>query len=320
MTEEAKTEEAKTEEPKSAGRVGIVLVNYNGGKFMPDCLASLANLDYSDAYIVVVDNASTDGSADEAEALYPNIAVVRHTANLGITGGNNAGMDWCRANKCEYILLLNNDTVVKPDFLSNLLAQAEPDCLLVPKIYFHDNKTLINNHFGTFDYWRGIHRDWFYGRSDTPASRRIQSTATMANTCALLIPQQVAGRVGPMDDIYFIYSDDTDFITRAVRSGSRIKFVPNAVLYHRESSSSGGTNSPLAVYYTTRNRLYFMRKHQKNPVVLGFFWVYFTLTRLAVAANYLRRGQRLQLRALWNGVSDFLQGEMGCAPSSRFSS
>ena len=307
-----------TEEVESAGRVGIVLVNYNGGKFMPDCLASLAKLDYTDTRIVIVDNASADGSADEAGAQYPNITVMRHADNLGITGGNNAGMDWCRTNRCDWVLLLNNDTVVQPDFLSKLLVHAAPDCLLVPKIYFHDAQTLINNHFGTFDYWCGIHRDLFFGRPDTPASGQVQ-TGTMANTCALLIPRTVAERVGLMDDTYFIYSDDSDFLTRAVRSGSRIKFVPDAVIYHRESSSSGGTNSPLTVYYTTRNRLYFMRKHQKNPVALGFFWVYFMLTRLAVALNYLRLGQRAQLRAMRNGIADFLGGRMGRAPLSRFS-
>ena len=306
-----------TEEVESAGRVGIVLVNYNGGKFMPDCLASLAKLDYTDTRIVIVDNASADGSADEAGAQYPNITVIRHAENLGITGGNNAGMAWCRANKCDWVLLLNNDTVVQPDFLSNLLAQTEPNCLLVPKIYFYDNQTLINNHFGGFDYRRGVHTDWFYGKPDSPASGTVQR-GTMANTCALLIPKVVVDRVGPMDDQYFIYCDDTDFITRAVRGGSRIKFVPDAILFHRESSSSGGTDSPLSIYYTTRNRLYFMRKHQKNPAVLLFFWGYFTLTRVVVGARYLRRGQVSQFRAMRNGIVDFLRGKMGRAPTARF--
>ena len=299
------------------GRVGIVLVNYNGGTFMPECLESLHALDYPDTRIVVVDNASADGSADRAEAQFPGITLIRHADNLGITGGNNAGLAWCRDNRCDWTLLLNNDTVAAPDFLSRLLAEAEPDCLLVPKIYFHDDKTRINNHFGSFDYRRGIHSDRFFGKLDTPASRQVQ-LGTMANTCAILIPQAAADRLGPMDDEYFIYADDSDYLTRAVRSGCRIKFVPDAVVYHKESSSSGGTNSPLTVYYTTRNRLYFMRKHQKNPFTLAFFWTYFALTRLAVGAGYLRRGQPAQLRAMRNGIADFLGGRMGRAPASRY--
>lgn len=297
--------------------VGIVLVNYNGMKFMPECLESLARLDYPQAQIVIVDNASTDGSADWAAAHFPDLALVRHAENLGITGGNNAGIAWCREQGCDWVLLLNNDTIVEPGFLRCLMDHAEPDCLLVPKIYFYDNKALINNHLGAFDYWRGIHQDWFYGKPDSPASREVRM-ATMANTCALLIPQEVLTRVGQMDDAYFIYSDDTDFITRAVRGGCRVKFVPEAILYHRESSSSGGTDSPLSVYYTTRNRLYFMRKHQKNRAILGFFWAYFGLTRIVVAARYLVRGQHTQLRALRNAIADFSAGKMGRVPPARF--
>lgn len=295
--------------------VGIVLVNYNGMNFMPDCLESLSKIDYPSAKIVVVDNASSDGSPDWTATHYPDVALVRHAENLGITGGNNAGMEWCWENGMDFVLLLNNDTVVAPDFLSRLMAQTEPDCLLVPKIYFYDNQTLINNHLGTFDYWRGIHSDWFYAKPDSDASRKV-CLATMANTCALLFSQEVSARIGPMDDIYFIYWDDTDFLTRAVQNGLRIKFVPDAVLYHRESSSSGGTNSPLSVYYTTRNRLYFMVKHQKNRFILAFFLVYFSFTRIVVAATYLLRGQHPQLAALKDAIIDFCRGRTGQAQRS----
>lgn len=77
-------------------RVGIVLVNYNGQKFMPDCLESLAKIDYALAQVIVVDNASTDGSADWTQTHYPSVTLIRHTHNQGITGGNNAGIEWCK--------------------------------------------------------------------------------------------------------------------------------------------------------------------------------------------------------------------------------
>jgi len=297
--------------------VGIVLVNYNGLKFMSDCLESLARIDYPAARIVVVDNASTDGSVEWVAAHYPNIVLLPQGTNRGITGGNNAGIQWCLENACDHVLLLNNDTVVELDFLSRLMAHAEPDCMLVPKIYFHDNKALINNHLGGYDYRRGLHRDWFYGKVDSSASRKVQYAA-MANTCALLLPAETFQKTGMMDETFFMYSDDTDFITRAVRQGTRIKFVPDAVLYHRESSSSGGTGSPLSVYYTNRNRLYFMFKHQKNRAALLFFIVYFGVTRVLVALHYLLRGKRVQLFALIHAVADFCQGHMGYASPARF--
>lgn len=298
-------------------RVGIVLVNYNGQKFMPDCLESLAKIDYALAQVIVVDNASTDGSADWTQTHYPSVTLIRHTHNQGITGGNNAGIEWCKKNNCDYVLLLNNDTVVEPDFLNQLLLQMEPDCLLVPKIYFYDNKSLINNHVGGFDYWRGRHLDWFYEKTDSAQSRKIHF-AQMASTCALLIPISTFGAIGIMDEAYFMYSDDTDFLTRAVRSGIRIKFVPDAVLYHRESSSSGGPNSPLSIYYTNRNRLYFMFKHQHNMLALAFFFIYFGVTRVLTALRYLMNGEAIQLVALKNAISDFQRHKMGYASPKRF--
>lgn len=301
------------------GRVGIVLVNYNGQKFMPSCLDSLAKNDYTAAQVVVVDNASTDGSADWTASAFPSVTLLRLAFNTGITGGNNAGIEWCLENGYDYVLLLNNDTVVEPDFLSRLMENIIPGHMLVPKIYFYDDQRRINNHFGDFSYWRMIHRDWFFGKSDSAASCRLQ-VAPMANTCALLIPRAILEKVGRMDDRLFIYWDDTDFITRAVRAKAKILFVPSAVIYHKESSSSGGSNSPLVVYYTTRNRLYFTFKHQKNILALVFFIIYFSLTRFAVSAKYLMRGEQAQLVALRNALKDFIWGHMGKAPPDRFQS
>ena len=236
--------------------------------------------------------------------------------NRGFTGGCNAGMEWCLAAGCDYVLLLNNDTAAEPDFLSRLMDHADPNCLVVPKIYFYDDRTLINSHVGRYDYWRGLHQDWFYRKPDSPASRQAQF-AQMANGCALLIPKEILQRVGMLDEQFFMYAEDVDFITRAVRAGAKILFVPDAVIYHRESSSSGGADSPLSVYYNNRNRPRLLFKHQKNPLARSFFVLYFSATRMATSLRYLRRGQRAQLSALWRGVADALRGRMGIAPQQR---
>lgn len=290
--------------------VGIVLVNFNGGKFLPECLQTLEASDYPNRRIVLVDNGSSDGSREWVQQNYPQVVVLAMNANLGFTGGCNAGIAWCRENYCQYVLLLNNDTAAAPDFLSLLMEHAAPDRLLAPKIYFYDQRDRINNHLGYFDLWRGIHKDLFYGNQDTEASRRVQNV-TMANGCALLIPIAAIAKIGLLDDIFFMYAEDVDFILRAVRAGMQVIFVPQAVIFHRESASSGGAGSPLAVYYTTRNRLYLMFKHQPRRFILAFFLVYFSLTRLLVVANYLRRGQKAHLKALLYAITDYCRGRMG---------
>lgn len=293
-------------------KVGIVLVNYNGAKFLPDCLESLARCDYSDRLVVLVDNASTDGSADWTAAHFPAVLLVRQTHNGGFAQATNVGIQACLAHGCEFVLLLNNDTTVAPDFLTQLMKQAAPNRLLAPKIYFAEAPEIINNHFGTYDLWRGIHRDWYRGKPDTPDSLRAQRGG-MANGCALLVPKGIIERVGLLDEIFFMYAEDIDYILRAKESGAEVWLVPESVIYHKESASSGGSGSPLVVYYTTRNRLFLMGRHQKSWLARAFFLVYFALTRLPVLLRYLRQGKHAQIQALLNGIFDYRHGRMGRA-------
>lgn len=299
-------------------RVGIVLVNYNGLKFMPECLETLTKIDYPEYRIVVVDNASTDGSAEWLAQNYPELTLLKLCSNKGITGGNNAGINWCLENDCEYVLFLNNDTAVEPDFLNHLVASAGPLTLTTPKIYFYDDKTLINSHVGSFNYKRGVMVELFYRRRDTEASRQVQPVK-MANTCALLVHRGIVKEIGGMDDAYFMYYDDTDYITRINKTGATILFVPNAVIYHKESSSSGGVRSPLSIYYCNRNRLYFMAKHQTNPLLLFAFYIYYCLNKIVWSLLELLRGERHTIRAMLRGVEDYLKGKTGYASPERFS-
>ncbi|MBV9791509.1 MAG: glycosyltransferase family 2 protein [Chloroflexi bacterium] len=303
---------------RSDQRVGIVLVNYNGMRFMPDCLASLQQMGEPQAKIVVVDNASTDGSAAWVAEHYPSVALIQLPTNGGVTGGNNAGIEWCLANGCDYILLLNNDTVVEPDFLQHLLLHTDARTMTVPRVYFYDNRQLLNSHIGHFDFWRGVNVQYLYGKPESASSRQMQQV-TMASTCAMLIPKAIIDEVGIMDDAYFLYYDDTDFIARAVKHGAVIKYIPEAVIYHRESSSSGGwAISPLSMYYNTRNRLYFMFKHQQQKLILIFFLVYFFLGRIVTLARHIVRGETRIATALCKGIADFFKGNMGRAPAQRF--
>ncbi|HEY3351748.1 MAG TPA: glycosyltransferase family 2 protein [Polyangia bacterium] len=297
-------------------RVGIVLVNYNGMVFMPDCLASLARIDYPEARVVVIDNASRDGSPAWVREHHPEVALVELDRNTGITGGNNAGITWCREHDCDAILFLNNDTVVEPDFLSRLMAHAASDAMLVPRIYYHERRDLLNNHFGDFNYWRGTHVDRFFNRPGSAAPTTVQ-TGTMANTCALLCPRNLIERVGMMDDAIFLYYDDVDFITRAVALGATVKLVPDAVIYHRESSTSGGYGGPLTMYYATRNRLYFMFKHQKNPVMLAAFLAFFGATRVPLICRFILSRRPDLAQAMSRGIMDYVAGRMGAAPPGR---
>ncbi len=304
---------------KLGGRVGIVLVNYNGMRFMPACLETLERIDYLDYRIVVVDNASHDGSADWLAENYPDITLIRLAENTGVVGGNNTGMKWCLANDCDYVLLLNNDTEVEPEFLSRLMNHADPQTLLVPKIFYYDNRNILNSHFGRFDFWRGLNVEMFFDSPESELSEQL-CIGTMSNTCAMLLPRTVLDKIGLMDENYFMYFDDNDLIHRAVLAGTNVKFIPDSVIYHKESSSSGGQRiSPFTLYYLTRNRLYFMFKFQRNPLALAYFLVYFMAGRSIKAVKYLVKGDRKLLKASINAVIDFVLRKKGAAPAERYS-
>ena len=298
--------------------VGIVLVNFNGGKFMRECLETLGDNDYGRFRIVIVDNFSTDGSREFVAGLDDSVEKLLLDSNTGITGGNSAGMGRCLELGCQEILLLNNDTILRSDFVTRLVEAREPNRLLVPRIYFSDNPALINTNFGDFDFLRGRSTQRFYGQPDSDASSK-SCLGTMASTCALMFSADLVRKIGFMDDAYFIYFDDTDFVARAVKAGYFVKYVPDAKLWHKESSSSGGQPlGPLPLYYQTRNRLYFMAKHRRSRLGLGLFWIYFLLTRFVRTIQWRKSGDRASLAASRAAISDYRARRMGFAMPDRY--
>ncbi|MDD5617690.1 MAG: glycosyltransferase family 2 protein [Candidatus Omnitrophica bacterium] len=295
---------------QAKARVGIVIINYNGFSFIKECLGSLAKVDYPQAQIVIVDNGSRDGSIEWVIQDFPKTQVIKLQRNLGFSAANNIGIRWCIENNCEYVLLLNNDTVVEPNFLSQIMDYVEYRSIIVPKIYCYDNKALINSNVGGFDFWRGVTTPWFYRKKDSKRSRQMQLVG-MASACAVLIPRNAFTEVGFLDEKYFLYWEDTDFIVRVLAKGYVVKFVPHAVVYHKEGCSSGGRASPLAVYYNNRNRLYFMSKYKRSKVSWVFFLFYYLLGRIVYTIAYLFSGKMKELKALGLGVFDFCRGRMG---------
>src|SRR5258708_10223212 len=122
-------------------KVSIILLNWNSYDVTEDCLLSLRKLNYQNVEVTLVDNGSTDGSVDEISKNFPELRLVKNDKNLGFTGGNNVGIRDVLDRGTDYILLLDNDTVVAPDFLAELVRVAESDAkigLLNPKIYFFE--------------------------------------------------------------------------------------------------------------------------------------------------------------------------------------
>ena len=294
-----------------APSVGIVTVNYNSAAFIGEFIDSLARVEYPSYRLVVVDAASRDGSADEIARRCAGAHLIRCKENVGIARGNNLGAEFCRQWGFDYILFLNNDTTHEPGFLRVLAEAADARTMTVPRILYAHDRRLISTHAGDFDWNLGLFRHTYHGKLDGPATRHRRELQT-ASFCCLLMPARAFDEAGPLDERFFMYYEETDFLRRALARGYRLLYVPEAVVYHRESASSGGGwMTPFKLYYATRNRLYLVRKNSRSRLRYAFFTLYFWATRLPYAARYAVSGRGALLRAMLLGMLHYYQGRMG---------
>jgi GT2 family glycosyltransferase len=290
-----------------------VLVNYNGGRFLNECLRRLQAAVRPGDEVVVVDNASIDGSVAALLREFPQVAVLRQPRNVGVAAGNNIGVRHALARGHAYVLLLNYDTRPSPDLIDELLAAADSRTLVTANTLVWDDANQSNSHAGGFDWWLGRLREPFLGtsRGEWPTAAR---EVDIADTCCLLVPRLVFETIGFMDEAYFLYYDDTDFVVRARRAGFRCLFQPRATLEHYERGASGPVDdSPVSVYYTSRNRLYFMRKHARSLAPRAVFLAFFACSRALHMGWWLLTGRTMLVRSARRGIADYLRGRMGAA-------
>jgi hypothetical protein len=290
--------------------VAILTVNTNGAAFIGEFGESLAGVTYPSYRLIVVDNASTDDSLDILKRSQPEAEILRNDTNLGFTGACNRGLEHCLDQAFDYVLLLNSDLVMEPAFLDQLVAGADERTMTAPKTYLYHQRGRLDDSVGVFDWTRGVWKQRILGKPPTPDFDRPRPIDS-ANLSCLLVPCGLLREVGLLDDNFFIYYDDTDFVRRARNKGYRLWFVPAAVIYHAKGATIGGPAMPFGLYSLTRNRPYLIRKHVRSRLRLAVFWSYFLSSRLMLLVRYLARGRRDLARAMLLGLIDYWRGRMG---------
>ena len=288
-------------------KIGIVLVNYNGGKYQNDCIKTIYTQDYKNIDVVVVDSASTDGSIEKLEEEYPNVHVIREKENVGVAVGNNIGIKYCIGNGAEYVLLLNNDTELDSSLLQNLEKKASSSTVVVPKIYFYSPDNLIWFGGGDMDWKKasGYHiglREIDNGQYDK------EMDISYSPTCCMLLHKSVFEKIGYIDECTFMYYDDTDLCVRLTEKGISIKYVPDAFMWHKVSSSSGGMQSKIGVYYNNRNQLYFIKKYSSKVKFVDKFLI---VTKGIVKGLIAPLRKRPNEKYILTAYKDFLFNKMG---------
>ncbi len=256
-------------------RVSIIIVNYNGGLLLRDCLGSIAAQSFRDFETIVVDNGSTDESLAAAAGTLDDVCVIALGENSGFARGNNTGIE---ASRGELVVTLNNDATLTPTFLAEIVAAADrlPQAgMLAPKTLISTEPDRIDS-AGLLIYVDGVYRPRGWQERDGPAYEREEEVVFPCASAALY-RRTMLDDVGLFDEEYFLYLEDADLGMRARLRGWRCYYVPRAVAFHLKSSTAG-KHSKVKAYHVERNRIFNLVKHAPLPIIL--------LSPLATAYRY----------------------------------
>ncbi|MEP7263108.1 MAG: glycosyltransferase family 2 protein [Bacteroidota bacterium] len=280
--------------------VSIISINYNAADVTCEMLDSLKKITYPNIEVIIVDNASTE-SATAITVKHNWIKYIKSSVNCGFAGGNNLGFKEATG---KYFLLLNNDTEVNPGFLEPLVEMMEKDASIgavSPKIEFHHTPgTLQFAGFNPINPYTA--RGTAIGSNQKDDGRFDTDSATSrAHGAAMMISRKVVEEVGMMADVFFLYYEEMDYCERIKKSGYSIWYCATSKIYHKESVSTG-KESPMKMYYLTRNRILFQRRNV-NGITLFIsilFIVFFTIPKNTVMLAI--KGKISLLKAFYSGI------------------
>lgn len=240
-------------------KVTVVILNYKVKQAVINCIHSLGDSDYQNMDIIVVDNNSQDGIREEIQQ-FSDIKFIENQQNLGYTGGNNIGIKYALSIGADYIVILNPDTEVAKNTISELVRVMKQRQAGIgsPKILFNDRKTIWFAG-GIFDKDNVIGKHKGVNEEDHGQYDEIEET-DYATGCATMVSSEVFRKTGLLDEKYFMYYEDNDFSLRACQLGFKVIYIPSAIVYH-ENAKSSGLGSPLQDYFITRNRMLYAIKH-----------------------------------------------------------
>jgi GT2 family glycosyltransferase len=295
-----------------ADRFAVVIVNWNGGEQIEQCVKAVTDSDGVDPFIVIVDNGSTDGSDGVLASSIHQGTIIKQDRNIGVAAGFNAGVSWALNHGAAYVLLLNSDAVVSPGCLKEMKAILDriPEAGIVsPRILDVKNRDRIwfdGGFFNILGY--PVHRR--FGWKPNGDCREYQED--FATGCVLLARVDVYRSTGLFDETYFAYSEDVDLCMRATRAGWQIYHVPQALAYHAPSSSVlKNAGKWFRDYYVARNNLLLFRRQRPGIRWAGYLLYYGCVMTFLPAGYFLVTGQLRRVWAMVEGIRDFFRGRFG---------
>jgi GT2 family glycosyltransferase len=286
-------------------KVSVIILSYNAKHDVLDCLKSVHRSKYPNYEIIVVDNASSDGSSEIIRKTYPHVKLVCSKLNLGRTGGYNLGLKYATG---EYILFLDQDTVIEENMIAELIKVISMNSLIGavgPKIYYFNDPKRIWSVGTSVNLLTGkVH---FFGSGQIDKGQFNSIIEVQQCPTAILVRREVISKIrGYDEDIFMVYCD-ADFCLKIWEAGYKVVVSPFAMLWHKvrkplKMSESLGLKSPLMAFLGGRNRIIFMKKHAKKPNFLMFLTVFLPIIIIFYSITSIIERRIDLLISFWKGT------------------
>jgi GT2 family glycosyltransferase len=298
--------------------INLIILNWNGYEDTAELLCSLQKVRSQNFNTLVVDN---DSKGDDAEKLEINfkgfIKILKCQSNLGFAGGNNEGIKKALGENADYILLINNDTTVEPDFLESLLkvfGKNSKTGIVAPQINYYNQPNKIWTEGGRISRLRGS--GFAYSDRFEDDGVKGDKIVNFVSGCCMLIKKEVFETVGLFDDFFFLYVEDADFCYRVGKAGFKIIVSHESKIFHKIGSSTNNNFLNLPLYYTTRNRLYFARKNFRNSYLITILYLLFVM--FLKSFYWFFTGRFDYIVSVSRAFGDFYRGKMGQIDHKKF--
>jgi GT2 family glycosyltransferase len=299
--------EIKYSEPSAV----IIIVNFNNYDDTYECVKSIESINYNNYNIVVVDNASKEDPTARLKIEFPHVSFIRNNTNLGFTGGYNTGLQKAYEFNPKYIFLLNNDTIVSVNILSELVSFMEKNKnigLVGPVNLYYDAKDTVcfaggwlNRNTGIVDF---LHKGDKFSDLDEAVV-----PCNFIEGSALFLRTELVKEIGGFNDLYFLTSEESELCINVADKGHGIAVLATCSVWHKVSRSMG-SESQLATYFIFRNKLWFVKRNAiglslKDILILLRYYL------VCLVSFSLKKGNMAAVRGLILGVYDFIRGVSG---------
>lgn len=269
-------------------KVSVIIVNWNGLHHLKKCLPTLFKIDYPSYEVILVDNASTDGSQDYVRKNFKKVKIVQNRKNLGFAGGNNVALPYATG---RYVLLLNNDTAVEKNFLSELVVSIEKDSeigVVQSKIISMDDPTRLDS-VGAFYTNTGFLFHYGYLQKNKAKYDATKYLYTAKGAC-MLVKKEIIDVIDLFDNNFFAYFEETDFCNRVWLAGYSVVYAPKSIIYHKVGGTSNSMDNSFIQFHSFKNRINSYCKNLEARTLIQMLAMHIFLCEIA-AISFIFKGR-----------------------------